>query len=355
MRSPKQALTPLQCGNRKPIEDNQMNMVNKSIQKTQQREIPGPITIPEETLNAMQATIDSCVPATAKAVQTLQDSLIIANGLNSLRQFFQNPDVKKLVETMQDSTLGFLTDRSPESLAKYNAKQSSPQWQKHPYTYEDIVEALIPPMLEGYRFTGNEINIINGKGMPVKNGKHRKINDLVKKFTHTVGGPKKDGTVAMMRCQAKWFNNGVEQSIGYGDDVCVIHVEFDQYSGIDKLVGLAESKLFSRVLTRISGKLVIEGDIPVPDEKPVEGEVVTGGKNIMADTSKPKISFVEKLGTVIDDPEYQEAIKTLISEKKIPKPDEKQNALRTRNEKEAQLTYELIEQYKGFLDSEKKK
>ena len=330
-------------------------MVNKSEKAVQTRPTIGQIAIPEETLKAMQEVIDSCVPATTKAVQTLQDSLVIANGLNSLRDFFKNEDVKKLVLTMQDSTLGFLTDREPIALARQNAKKS-PQYQKEPYTYEEIVEALIPPMLEGYRFTGNEINIINGNGMRAKNGKHRKINDLVKNFTHTVGGPKKEGNVAMMRCQAKWLKDGIEQSIGYGDDICVIHVEFDQYSGIDKLVGLAESKLFSRVLTRISGILVTEGDVAPPVEKSIDGEAIkptVGSKNIMSENVKPKVTFAEKLSIVVNDPDYQNAIKSLINEGKIKRPDENQSVLRTKDEKLAKEVFELIEQYKGFEDAEK--
>jgi hypothetical protein len=336
-------------------------MVNKSVQKVEQKTIHGPIQISEELLSEMQSTIDLCIPATTKAVQTINDSLVIANGLNSLRAFFQNEEVKKLVETMQDSTLGFLTDRDPISLAKYN-KKASPQYYKKAYSYDQIVEALIPPMLEGYRFTGNEINIINGKGMPVKSGKHRKINELVGKFTHSVGGPVKEGIVAKMRCQAKWYVGGTEYSIGYGDDICVIHVEFDQYSGIDKLIGLAESKLFSRVLTRISGKLVIEGDVPVPENKEINPEDSPSSKkpkNIMdqdvsqrrQSTESKKVSYVEKLGTIIDDEDYNKVIQELLKEGKIKTPDEKQNVLRTKDEKEAKELFELIEDRKDLHDS----
>ena len=90
---------------------------------------------------------------------------------------------------MRGSTLGFLTDRDKKGTA---------------YTYDEIVEALIPPMLDGYRFTGNEINVISGNGMPVKKGKYRKITELVKGFSHTVGGPVNDNSVARMKCQASW-------------------------------------------------------------------------------------------------------------------------------------------------------
>lgn len=313
-----------------------------------------PIDIPEELMTQMQETIDLCIPAATNPAQTLNDSLVIANGLNMLRAFFENEEVKKLVLTMKDSSLGFLTDREPKALYKTNAKKSA-QYQKDPYSYEEIVEALIPPMMEGYRFTGNEINIINGKGMPVKNGKHRKITELTKGFAHVVGGPVKEGKVAKMKCQAKWFTKGGrEQSIGYGDDPCIIHVEYDDYSGIDKLIGLAESKLFSRVLTRISGKLVIEGDVPEVSDKELIGDSSNGAKNIMdmeVDETKADKAFVNKLKDVVDDPDYENAIKTLIQEGKVVAK-QGNNDLRTEDESRAKEVFELIMRYKGFEDSE---
>jgi hypothetical protein len=249
-----------------------MGPKNNEIQK---REPIGVIEIPEKLITDMQKTLDDCLPITSKASQTLSDSIVIANGLNSLREFFQNDEVKKLVITMQDSTVGFLTDREPVALARYNAKQS-PDWKKQPYSYDEIVEALIPPMLDGYRFTGNEINIINGNGMPVKNGKHRKIRESVSNFTHRVGVPDVDKGVARMKCEARWTKDGEEQSIGYGDEKCIVAVSIHKSDGIDKWIGLAESKLFSRVLTRISGKLVIEGDVPEPEEKNITPDVESG-------------------------------------------------------------------------------
>lgn len=327
-------------------------MVNKSKQvQTAEREVIGTIAIPQELIDSMQKAIELCVPATSKAIQTLNDSIVIGNGLNQLREFFKNEEVKKLVLTMQDTTVGFLTDREPMALAKTNAKKD-PQWRKEPYTYEEIVEALIPPMLEGYRFTGNEINVISGNGMPVKRGKHRRINEMVSGFTHLIGAPVKADGIAKLRCQARWVtDSGEEQTIGYGEnDLCVIVIEAGKYDGIDKLIGLSESKLFSRVLTRISGKLVTEGDVPHDEEKNITPEVdepeKKSGKNIMQDDTPPKVSFVEKLTTVVDDKEYKATIQSLITEKKIKGPDD----LRTKDEEIAKEVFEMIEQQKGFED-----
>jgi hypothetical protein len=219
------------------------------------------IKVDKALLEQIQSVIDECLPVATKAAQSISDSLIIANGLNQMRTFFENPDVQKLVMSMKDSKLGFLTDSRPARDGR------SPKT----YDYNQISEAIIPMMLEGYRFTGNEINIINGQGMPVKSGKYRKIVELTDGFQHSVGTPQKEGGekgVAKMKCIAKWKIGSQEYSIGYGDDICIIPVEYDKWAGLDKLIGLAESKLYSRVLTRITGKFVPEGEVTVtvPDE-----------------------------------------------------------------------------------------
>lgn len=66
-----------------------------------------------------------------------------------------------------------------------------------------------------------------------------------------------------------------------------------------------------------------------------------------------KEGFVVKLSKVVDDPEYKEIIDDLIADGKIEVPDENQNILRTKDEREAKQIFELIEKYKSFHDQEK--
>lgn len=225
-----------------------------------------PISISENTLNAMQKIVTDCVPIKGKVDQTFTDSVVIANGMLQLKKFMKLPDVERLVTAMSNTEVGFLTDKVPGM--KWNKRQNK-MIKVVPYTYEEIIEALIPSMLDGYRFTGNEINIISGKGMPVKKGKFRKINEFpdVTDFNHSIGTPQKEyfnnqkeNGVARMKCQASWKLDGNPHTLGYGNDVCIIAIEFDEYSGIDKMIGLADSKVFSKVLTRLTGKFTIEGE-----------------------------------------------------------------------------------------------
>ena len=312
------------------------------FRQNQQNQVPlQKIEIETGVLQEMQETIDACVPVTSKALQTLEDSLTIANGLIQMRAFFQNPQVEQLVTAMKDTTVGFLTDRPRGG-------------KKTPYAYTAIVEALIPCLLDGYRFTSNEINIIAGKGMPVKAGKFRKIieSDGVRNFEHTIGSPVKDGGIAKMKCQAKWFYEGQEQTIGYGDDVCIIPVEYDQYAGLDKLIGLAESKLFSRVLTRITGKIILEGDVTVTKDVTPESNGTTA-KNIVDVEDNPQKTFVQKLAGIVDEPDYKSTISDLINSKEIINTS-KTTELRSEDEETAERVYELIIKTKGFEESELK-
>jgi hypothetical protein len=319
------------------------------------------IKIDENLLESIQKTIEDCLPIASKAAQTIGDSVTIANGMNQLREFFKNPDVVKLVDSMKDSKLGFLTDK-PKGAKKWDPRQQK-KVDVVPYTPHEISEALIPMMLEGYRFTGNEINIISGQGMAVKAGKHRKIIEYegLDGFSHTVGSPVKEGGesgVAKMKCQAKWILDGTEYSIGYGDDICIIAVEYDKWAGLDKLIGLAESKLYSRVLTRILGKFVSEGEISTvitPGDKPESSgdSIKDRFKKQQADDagqlSKPENKAVKRLAQMLADPQYKAAIQSLLSssDNQITEAD-----LTTANEGNAEEVIKSIIQTQGFLSAE---
>lgn len=272
------------------------------------------IVIPDNLLENMQKVIDSVAPVATAATVSLAQSVQLANGYNQLKQFLDHPQIKTLVESMANSKMGFLTDRPPGSM-KWDPRQKK-MVKVNPYTYPEIVEAVVPLVMEGYQFAGNHINIISGNGYRAKEGKYQHIMRLVDSFSHSVGGPLKDNPdkdgrgIAKMRCQARWEIEGNVGSIGYGDDICTIAVEYDRYAGLDKLVGQAESKLYSRVLTRITGKFFSEGELdsslsvdPAPepdktdkvkDKLKADKDRAVDGKYKMQGDSKPDDQSPEK-------------------------------------------------------------
>lgn len=329
----------------------------KDLAKTNQ----GLIQIDPALIERFEKTISDCLTIAGKTAQSISESVTIANGLNQMREFFKNKDLEKLITSMQDSKLGFLTDK-PKGKTKWNARAQK-MVDVVPYSYTEITEAIIPMLLEGYRFTGNEINIISGQAMPVKAGKHRKIieYDGLDGFIHTVGSPTKEGDketgIAKMKCQAKWIIEDKEYSIGYGDDICIIAVEYDKWSGLDKLIGLAESKLYSRVLTRILGKFVSEGEISnttvIPDQQKTESagsrikeKFAAQSKNGGSQESTPS----QKLAEMVADPQYKTAINSIVSD---PNNQITEVDLSTSNDGNADDVIKAILHVKGFEDSEK--
>ena len=120
------------------------------------------LIIPDSWAKKFDLVVQECAGALSTGVNSIKDSLVVMNGIRSLKGFFDTPEVKELVEMSQESPAGFLTDRNAANVFKHN-KNPNKKYEMQPYSYSQIVEALIPCALEGYRLHGNEINIISGK------------------------------------------------------------------------------------------------------------------------------------------------------------------------------------------------
>ncbi len=279
--------------------------------------------IRQEWIQEFDKIVADCAAATSAVMKSLQHDMTVLNGIQRLKVFFHQPAVQELVLSAACNDAGFLCDKTN-------------------YTYDELISALIPRILEGYRMTGNEINIISGKGMAVKRGKYRRIIELTKGFQETLGAPtiKNDG-FALIRCAARWTANGVKQTIGVEEnDPCTIKIKYNaqKYDTIDKANGLAQSKLYSRVLTRITGQFVAEeptetmditakvnaetpkAPTPPPEtSEPHKREYATEGK--MEHTGdKPEEKFSKDLAIMeemLESDEYKEALQTAQKEKLI--------------------------------------
>lgn len=233
-------------------------------------ELDKDLVIPEVWAEKFDFTVKQCGEALTTGKNTIKNSVVVMNGIRSLKKFFHLPAVKELIEMSKDNRAGFLTDRSPAQIFKHNANPNK-RYELKPYTYDQIVEALLPCILEGYRPHGNEINIISGTGMPVKRGKYNKIIEMTDGFQENISTPAiKDGH-AFMKCRAKWIIDGETQEIGYqeGDEVH-IKLSFGKWDSMDKVRGLAQSKLYTQVLTRITGRFISDdptvGAVDITDE-----------------------------------------------------------------------------------------
>jgi hypothetical protein len=195
----------------------------------------------------------------------------MAAAIRDLREIFDKPEVRGLVESMVDTRLGFRTDQREGDNFKKPIN----------YTWPEIRENVIEAMLTGYRITGNEFNIIGKNMYPTKEGKYRKIVEFpgLTGFSPTTTpaqydqeertGYKKQREMvqfAKVQCFATWKLGGTQHRIGYDDDRLVFKIKVNAGMGDDAIIGKALSKLYTRVLMRLTGSNVPESeDLDAPE------------------------------------------------------------------------------------------
>ena len=89
--------------------------------------------------------------------------LVVAQALHELRGAI-GPDVLAVVRSMENTPLGFRTDRAPGGKAM-------------PYPDEVLRDCVIQGMLDGLGFSHNQWNIIGGNYYITKNGWRKKLQD----------------------------------------------------------------------------------------------------------------------------------------------------------------------------------
>jgi hypothetical protein len=218
----------------------------------------------EEVGKEIDRVIESCLPFANNELKTFSASLTLAEGVGTLREIFlKHPGIKKTIQSMQDTKLGFLTDRNPKALAYARAQGKKTE----PYSYEEVVECAIEGLLKGYRLTNNEFNIISGGFYEAKNGKYRKIieHPEVTNFQFTNTSPLYvSEKLAKVQVFASWVQGGQIRTLGTSDkekgkeDTLIFTIKVNSGMGDDAVVGKALSKLFTRVLMRITGRVISE-------------------------------------------------------------------------------------------------
>ncbi len=261
----------------------------------------------EDAGKSIDAIVSRCAPLAMESAN-FSSALAVADGIKHLRMIFTtHPGIKETVEAMQNTRLGFLTDRTPKSIAASKAQGKT----LTAYTYEEVAEACIEAMIKGFRITNNEFNIIAGNFYPAKNGKYRKIIEYpgITDFQFTTTSPIYEAdNKAKVQAYASWCKDGIKQSLGISapdkgiQDTQVFKIRVNAYMGEDAIIGKAHSKLFSRVLERITGKVQPEatdlefGGGVVVDMETVEEKTLTKAealKGKLREAKKQEISTSE--------------------------------------------------------------
>ena len=209
--------------------------------------------VPAETATALEAATTQAIAAFGNATSggSVLAALEVAKGIEDLRVLFDQPEIKARIVALQDTPLGFRTDRDPLVI---NRKTQQPNV---PYDYSVVREAAIECGLRGLQLVGNQMNIISGRFYATKEGFEALIRKApgVSGFRPIIGVPSNKTGGALIECEATWQQNGTAQNLKV-----TIPVKSEDYSSADQLIGKATRKFLRRCYEMMTGSAVPEGD-----------------------------------------------------------------------------------------------
>jgi hypothetical protein len=204
-----------------------------------------------ELIPADQKTAMEAIEQTAKdygimsldGKNEMEKTLILATGMEKLKGFL-TPQIMKPIMALQNSTLGFRTDKEGG------------------YPEEVVRDVTAEALLRGFRMVGNEVNIIATRFYAAKDGCRRLVIKWpgLTEFELHMSFPRDDGGKCLVEAIASWKLNGIEDSLEKrGKEAISIR----RNSGMidDAILGKAERKMYAAVLSKLSNFIMPEGEV----------------------------------------------------------------------------------------------
>jgi hypothetical protein len=208
------------------------------------------LAISDNILDGLQQSVAAAVEVYADATNdNIASALRAAVAIQSLRAYFDDPGIKAAIIQLQDSPLGFRTDKDPnvkrkDKTGNYVANTA--------YDYSIVKEAAIEALLRGLQLVGNQFNIIANRFYCTREGYEALIRKAsITDFNPVIGVPKMVQGGCTVDCSATWMQEG--KSV---DCSATIPVKSDQYSTADQLIGKATRKFLKRCYERMSGQIM---------------------------------------------------------------------------------------------------
>jgi len=229
--------------------------------------------VPTEIANALAEASTRAMAAFGQATDGggVLAALDVAKGIADLRELMDAPEIQARVKSLQDTAIGFRTDRGP------GAKNRRTNEPLEPYAWPVVRDAVIEAGLRGLQLVGNQFNIISSRFYATKEGFEYLIRKLpaVTDFRPVVGVPATRPGGVLIECVATWQQNAKPTEYKV-----TIPVKSDDYSTADQLIGKATRKLLARCYAIMTGNAVPEGDAESADVVTVEATATTVAKPV---------------------------------------------------------------------------
>jgi len=194
----------------------------------------------KETVETAISRIDSiCSEVPALNAKGFKDALNVARYMGELKALL-TPEVMKDIMALQNSPVGFVTDRSTGG-----------------YDVDTVKDCVIWAIMNGLPVVGNCFNIIAGKGYAAKNGMQKKLKDIDGlSFSVLPGIPKMAGeSGAIVKMECAWEYEGKKRKVTYE-----IPVRVNKGMGCDAIIGKAKRKVYAQMYEEVTGNFVADGE-----------------------------------------------------------------------------------------------
>jgi len=195
-----------------------------------------PATVTDEVIAALDTAASN---KSLTVASQFRRAFATAEAVYQLKALL-TPEVMKPILNLQNTSLGFQTDRRDTG-----------------YPLEVVKECLIDAVLSGVSVVGNEFNIITGRAYITKNGMLHKLSNVDGlSYTMTPGIPKMAGEGgAAIIMQIEWTFNGKTNK----KDLALA-VRINKGMGADAIVGKATRKAAAWLYQTVTGQTVDEGE-----------------------------------------------------------------------------------------------
>ena len=174
----------------------------------------------------------------------ITNALALAVAMKEIRDLM-TPEVMGPIMALMNSPLGFKTDRPNDK-------------QREPYNAEEVRDCAIEAMLRGFRFVGNEWNILQGNFYAAKEGLRRKVLEHVTDLEVDSSIPKlKPGPAAEV---TSWANYRTKEGGETKRFERTREIRGNGISTADTYIGKAERKLLADLLKKLTGGTHPDGD-----------------------------------------------------------------------------------------------
>lgn len=195
-----------------------------------------PATVTDDVI----AALDTAASNKALTVASqFRRAFAVAEAVYQLKALL-TPEVMKPILNLQNTSLGFQTDRREGG-----------------YPLDTVKECLIDAVLSGVSPVGNEFNIIAGRAYITKNGMIHKLSTIDGLgYTMTPGIPKMAGeNGALIVMGIDWTYNG---KANHKDLTLTIRI--NKGMGADAIIGKATRKAAAWLYQTVTGQTVDEGE-----------------------------------------------------------------------------------------------